>query len=798
MNIKTKGFTLIELLVVICIVGILAGFAVVQMNGAINTANDAKKKTNLDSIKKALVMYGIENGEKYPSEDGCVIGSCPTLDAVLEPFLPTDTEGSFVYQSSEDGTSFTLSSVLSSGYSYEYDSSTGIYSTNTPINGICGTSNGSNLSSIPSTNLCNTGTAGTVNGSGPWTWSCAGTDGGTTASCATGSVPTNGSCGSAHGSSYYSTPSSNLCTNGTPSSVSGSGPWTWTCNGTFGGLSPACAANISLDGTCGSSHGANLSTIPSTNLCNYGTAGTVSGSGPWDWTCTGTNGGTTASCSTGILPVNGACGSSNGSNFSSTPSSNLCTLGSPTTVSGSGPWTWDCTGLNSGSTDSCSANLIVNGTCGTANKTYAYNITTYGSDTYCAAGTTNPTTPTFPALGGSTNWTCVGLNTGTTASCTASRNNTPVNGVCGTSNGSNFYSIPSSNLCTAGTPSSVGGSGPWTWTCNGLYGGTTANCSANLSVNGVCGSKNNKYATSTPAGTQACTAGSIIGMTGSYSWSCAGQNGGTSPSCATVAATYGTTSFTTVGTTSWTVPAEVTSVQYLVVGGGGSGGSGSSPGGGGGAGGFLTATGFTVSPGASITVTVGSGGAAVPRDTYRPGNNGGNSVFGTITAVGGGGGGTCGASRGNGSAGGSGGGAANDGEGHIYGGDADYLSPRQGYDGGNGYNYYPAGGGGGAGGVGGTPTSNSPSGNGGVGLSSSITGSAIMYAGGGGGGNYNGTGGSGGSGGGGAGSVDISATAGTDGLGGGGGGIGSTGYSTSYFSGKGGSGIVIIKYINNY
>jgi hypothetical protein len=55
---------------------------------------------------------------------------------------------------------------------------------------------------------------------------------------------------------------------------------------------------------------------------------------------------------------------------------------------------------------------------------------------------------------------------------------TPVNGVCGSSDGKSFVSVPSENLCSSGTPSVVSGSGPWNWTCIGQYGGTTSNCSA--------------------------------------------------------------------------------------------------------------------------------------------------------------------------------------------------------------------------------------------------------------------------------------------------------------------------------
>ena len=68
------------------------------------------------------------------------------------------------------------------------------------------------------------------------------------------------------------------------------------------------AATFSLSGTtatatnglCGSANGQSLSTAPTTNLCSAGTASKLSGSGPWTWQCAGSNGGTTASCSASL------------------------------------------------------------------------------------------------------------------------------------------------------------------------------------------------------------------------------------------------------------------------------------------------------------------------------------------------------------------------------------------------------------------------------------------------------------------------------------------------------------------
>jgi hypothetical protein len=52
------------------------------------------------------------------------------------------------------------------------------------------------------------------------------------------------------------------------------------------------------NGQCGSANGVAAASAPTSGLCSVGTASSVTGSGPWSWTCAGSNGGTTASCAT--------------------------------------------------------------------------------------------------------------------------------------------------------------------------------------------------------------------------------------------------------------------------------------------------------------------------------------------------------------------------------------------------------------------------------------------------------------------------------------------------------------------
>jgi hypothetical protein len=77
--------------------------------------------------------------------------------------------------------------------------------------------------------------------------------------------------------------------------------------------------------------------------------------------------------------------------------------------------------------------------------------------------------------------------------------NVPVNGSCGTTNGMAVKTAPVANLCSAGTPSAVSGTGPWTWSCGGSHGGTTASCSASVAAPSIVASANG---TTIPSATQ--------------------------------------------------------------------------------------------------------------------------------------------------------------------------------------------------------------------------------------------------------------------------------------------------------
>ncbi len=140
MNKKIKAFTLIELLVVIAIVGILSGFIFVSMSGATNAAKDAKRKSDLAAIAKAVTMYSIQNSGSLPSTDtACNLCSdscsneCTDFYTNIQSYLstiPMDPNGTtyYTYTYSGAGPSFTLSSNLSNSYVYQFDSITSTFS----------------------------------------------------------------------------------------------------------------------------------------------------------------------------------------------------------------------------------------------------------------------------------------------------------------------------------------------------------------------------------------------------------------------------------------------------------------------------------------------------------------------------------------------------------------------------------------------------------------------------------------------------------------------------------------------
>jgi len=59
-NFNKRGFTLIEMLIVVVIIGILAAALIPRLTSVKDKANDAARKSNIQSIVTAVSSYGLD------------------------------------------------------------------------------------------------------------------------------------------------------------------------------------------------------------------------------------------------------------------------------------------------------------------------------------------------------------------------------------------------------------------------------------------------------------------------------------------------------------------------------------------------------------------------------------------------------------------------------------------------------------------------------------------------------------------------------------------------------------------
>ena len=348
-----------------------------------------------------------------------------------------------------------------------------------------------------------------------WSWTCAGTPGRTSATCTSnGSTSTDdlGQCGTAN--TVYngwldhqpSTPEE-LCSQGVPSTVSGDGlsdatRWRWTCTGRVSvGSCVAWKTGIYMDAECGFNHGRVVNDptwMPTQNNAlwhtyyglyrNYLTPTIVTQTPTgWTWTCMGSGGGADASCAAHYDPTvalrPGACGTAAGVPHPLTPNGvapYMCAYGGQGTVRSSGGlWRWTCTGDVGTPVASCSAPDTGTGNPppssandGRCGAANGDQVASAPSSGLCAAGTASAVAGSGPWT-----WSCQGISGGATAVCSANPYIVTGPGQCGAAHGTTIPRQPNSSLCSVGAPGPVSGSGPWTWDCVGT---TTVSCATDI------------------------------------------------------------------------------------------------------------------------------------------------------------------------------------------------------------------------------------------------------------------------------------------------------------------------------
>jgi len=126
-----KGFTLIELLVVIAIIGILSGFIALMMNGAVDAANDARRRTDIANLYTNILSSGTLVGT-YPNLAANINGSSTPeeLQQYISPSnnqLPEDPTNKNSYFYSSNGEDFLVGAVLSNGSCFVKSTSHGSF-----------------------------------------------------------------------------------------------------------------------------------------------------------------------------------------------------------------------------------------------------------------------------------------------------------------------------------------------------------------------------------------------------------------------------------------------------------------------------------------------------------------------------------------------------------------------------------------------------------------------------------------------------------------------------------------------
>lgn len=128
LRINRSGFTIVELLIVIVVIGILATIAIVAYNGIQARGNDAKIRSAVNQLEKAIITWSADNGNVVRGGSGSTVAAGPNgcTDGLYGWF------GSGPYICSPEDT-FVAGKVIPSGFTAALPKNT--YSNTSATNG---------------------------------------------------------------------------------------------------------------------------------------------------------------------------------------------------------------------------------------------------------------------------------------------------------------------------------------------------------------------------------------------------------------------------------------------------------------------------------------------------------------------------------------------------------------------------------------------------------------------------------------------------------------------------------------
>ncbi len=277
----------------------------------------------------------------------------------------------------------------------------------------------------------------------------------------------------------------------------------------------------------------NLSTLLLTDepaLCSAWTSSWFTLSwNTWSWTCDWTNWWSSVSISAYKI-INWACWTARWTTVTETPAtSELCLKGTGTLpiISGS-TYTWTCNWVNTWANVNCSALKKIDWLCWDSDRK---SLDSKPSTSLCSAWEA-----TEVLWSGPWTWTCNWVNDWITNNCRALKTLEKINWSCWTASWVNFYTTPTTNLCSTWTSTweTLSGS-TYSWTCNWVNDWTSINCSAIQKFDWICWTASWATLTSAPTnGAELCsvwtsTWANLSGST--YSWTCIWVNSWITNNC---------------------------------------------------------------------------------------------------------------------------------------------------------------------------------------------------------------------------------------------------------------------------